>query len=115
MSIFDQDLSFEEALGIDSLLDSGGISPEMFLMTEEGQKLFPNRDTTQTVMEYLDTQHTISPENSVQPTEENKTSTEEQQKKNPKRQYIKLEDATISKRSANKSKHSKTKGYNESK
>ena len=115
MSLFDQELSFQEAITIDSLLDSGGISPEMFLMTDAGQSFFPDKDTSDTVMKHLDSQ----PPNN---TNAHETTNEEPQniknipeKKNPKRQYIKLPDATIRKRHSYKPKQSEAKGHNESK
>ena len=115
MSIFDKELTFEEALSIDTLLDSGGISPEMFLMTDAGQQLFPNRETTTAVLKHLENNpqnSIIEPKTNTIETDNNMEQTEEQQKKNPKREYIKLPDASIRKRRVHKPKQSKAKRHN---
>ena len=117
MDLFDRKLTTDEALHLDSLIDTGGYDPYLLLVSTmmKDPEYLPSRQQTDKIMNHISAQDapkTVhnAPE-TVHDTPETVHDTPEN--KNLPSKYIKLPDATIQRRK-HKSKQTKTKIHNES-
>lgn len=122
MDLFDHKLTTNEAIHLDSLLDTGSYDPYLLLvgsMLKDNQYL-PSQQTSAKIMQHIGDINEPNNNNKVEPQREPKiidvpnVEEEDAKNKNPRIQYIKLPDATIERRK-HKSKQNKTKRDNESK
>lgn len=126
MDLFDHKLTTDEALHLDSLLDTGSYDPYLLLvgsMMKDGSYL-PTKQQSEEIMKHIGdsndfqskTEKRESKIANVEPESEPKIANidkESPENKNPTLQYIKLPDASVKLRKY-KQKQSKTKRDNES-
>ena len=129
MDLFDHKLTTNEALHLDSLLDTGGYDPYLLLVGSmmKDENYLPTKHQSEQIMKHIGDsekfQQTSNVERTqnepkianVEPQNEPKIANvePETENKNPTLQYIKLPDASIQRRKY-KQKQSKAQGNNES-
>ena len=112
MDLFDRKLTTDEALHLDSLIDTGGYDPYLLLVSTmmKDPEYLPSRQQTDKIMNHISAQDAPK---TVHNAPETVHDTPETENKNLPSKYIKLPDATIQRRK-HKSKQTKTKIHNES-
>ena len=126
MNLFDHELTPDEALHLDSLIDTGSYDPYLLLvgsMLKDDQYL-PTKQQSETIMKHIGdsdkfqpktapTEHVVEPKiSNIEHTDDSSVQ-KSPENKNPSVQYIKLPDASVQFRK-HKQKQSKTKSNNES-